>query len=272
MNLEASYAFCRRIARTRARNFYYSFLLLSREQKNAMCAIYAFMRYCDDISEGADASRAAIEQWRRELDLALGGQYAENPLWPAFHDTVKRYGIPHEYFYEMIEGVSTDLEPRQIQTFDELYRYCYQVASVVGLTIIHIFGFESPEALKLAEKCGIAFQLTNILRDVREDLENGRVYIPAEDILQFGANLKNRDERFVRLMRFEAERARGYYHESRPLIELVHRRSRPSLWAIIEIYRRLLDRIERSNYDVLEKRIRLPAWEKLGILVSARLR
>jgi phytoene synthase len=272
VNLEASYAFCRRIARARARNFYYSFLLLSREQKNAMCAIYAFMRYCDDISEGADASRAAIEQWRRELDLALGGKYAENPLWPAFHDTVKRYNIPREYFHEMIDGVSTDLEPRQIQAFDELYRYCYQVASVVGLTILHIFGFDSPEALKLAEKCGVAFQLTNILRDVREDLENARVYIPAEDILRFGASLKNRDERFVRLMRFEAERARGYYQESRPLIELVHRRSRPSLWAIIEIYRRLLDRIERSNFDVLEKRIRLPAWEKLGILVSARLR
>jgi phytoene synthase len=272
VSLEASYAFCRGIARTRARNFYYSFLLLSREQKNAMCAIYAFMRYCDDISEGAGASREAIDQWRRDLDLALSGQYAENPLWPAFHDTLKRYGIPHEYFYQMIEGVSSDLEPRQIQTFAELYHYCYQVASVVGLTILHIFGFESPEAPKLAEKCGIAFQLTNILRDVREDLENGRVYIPAEDILRFGAHLKKRDESFLRLMTFEAERARQYYQESRPLLELVHARSRPSLWAIIEIYRSLLGRIEGSNFDVLEKRIRVPTWEKLGILVSARLR
>jgi phytoene synthase len=272
VSLEASYAFCRRIARTRARNFYYSFLLLSREQKNAMCAIYAFMRYCDDISESAGASREAIEQWRRDLELALAGQNADNPLWPAFHHTVKRYAIPDQYFYDMIEGVSSDTGPRQIQTFDELYRYCYQVASVVGLTILHIFGFESPEAPKLAEKCGIAFQLTNILRDIREDLENGRVYIPAEDIIRFGAHLKNRDESFLRLMRFEAERARQYYLESRPLIELVHARSRPSLWAIIEIYRRLLGRIERSNFDVLEKRIRVPTWEKLGILVTARLR
>ncbi len=272
MNLEASYAFCRRIARTRAGNFYYSFLLLSHEQKNAMCAIYAFMRYCDDISEGADASREAIGWWRRDLDSALAGRYAANPLWPAFHDTVKRYKIPHEYFYQMIEGVSADLEPHQVETFDELYRYCYQVASVVGLTILHIFGFESTEAPKLAEKCGIAFQLTNILRDVREDLENGRVYIPAEDILRFGAHLKEHNENFVRLMRFEAERARCYYQESRPLIKLVHTRSRPSLWAIIEIYRRLLDRIERSNFDVLEQRIRVPTWEKLGILATARLR
>jgi len=272
VSLEASYAFCERIARTRARNFYYSFLLLSREQRNAMCAIYAFMRYCDDISEGDGASREGIERWRRDLDLALAGQYAENPLWPAFHDTVTRYQIPHEYFYEMIEGVSSDLEQRQIQTFDELYRYCYQVASVVGLTILHIFGFESPEAPALAEKFGIAFQLTNILRDVREDLENGRVYIPAEDMLRFGAHLEKRDQNFARLMSFEAARARRYYDESRPLIELVHARSRPSLGAIIEIYRRLLDRIERSNFDVLEKRIRVPAWEKLGILASARLR
>jgi 15-cis-phytoene synthase len=272
VGLEASYAFSRGIARTRARNFYYSFLLLSREQRDAMCAIYAFMRYCDDISEGEGASRDAIERWRRDLDLALEGQYGENLLWPAFHDTVQRYRIPREYFHQMIQGVSSDLEPKQLQTFDELYRYCYQVASVVGLTIIHIFGFDSPDALILAEKCGIAFQLTNILRDVREDLENRRVYIPQEDIRKFSADLATHDERFVRLMSFEAERARAYYDESRPLIALVHPRSRPSLWALIEIYRRLLARIERSNFDVLEKRIRVPTWEKLSILASAALR
>jgi phytoene synthase len=269
VNLQASYAFCRRIARTRARNFYYSFLLLSRDQRDAMCAIYAFMRYCDDISEGEGASREAIERWRGDLDLALGGHYGKNLLWPAFHDAVQRYKIPHEYFYEMIAGVSSDLQPKQLQTFDELYRYCYQVASVVGLTIIHIFGFESPDALALAEKCGIAFQLTNILRDVREDRENGRIYIPEEDIRKFGADLAKHDERFVRLMSFEAQRAGAYYEESRPLIALVHSRSRPSLWALIEIYRRLLARIERSNFDVLEKRIRVPTWEKLSILASA---
>lgn len=272
VSLDPSYAFSRRIARTRARNFYYSFLLLSREQRDAMCAIYAFMRYCDDISEGEGASREAIDRWRRDLDLALEGHYGENALWPAFHDTVQRYGIPREYFYEMIEGVSSDLQPKQLQTFDELYRYCYQVASVVGLTIIHIFGFESRDALALAEKCGIAFQLTNILRDVREDRDNGRIYIPEEDIRMFGADLRKRDERFVRLMSFEAQRARAYYDESRPLIGLVHPRSRPSLRALIEIYRRLLTRIERSNFDVLEKRIRVPTWEKLSILATAALR
>ena len=272
MTVAASYAFCRHIARTRARNFYYSFLLLSSQQRDAMCAIYAFMRYCDDISEGEGASREAIDQWRRDLDCAFQGQYGQNLLWPAFHDTVQRYHMPENYFHEMIDGVGSDLEPRQIQTFDELYHYCYQVASIVGLTIIHIFGYESPDALKLAEKCGIAFQLTNILRDVREDAANHRIYIPAEDIARFGADLSKHDENFVRLMAFEAQRAHRYYDESRPLLELVHKRSRPSLWALIEIYRRLLGRIERSNFDVLSKRVRVPTWEKLAILAGAALR
>jgi 15-cis-phytoene synthase len=271
VTLEASYAFSRRIARTRARNFYYSFLLLSREQKNAMCAIYAFMRHSDDISEGEAASREGVDQWRKDLDAALTGNYPDNPLWPAFHDTVKRYNIPHQYFHEMIDGVSGDLEPRQIQSFDELYRYCYQVASVVGLTIIHIFGFDSPEALVLAEKCGIAFQLTNILRDVREDRENRRIYIPAEDIQRFNANLAHYDANFIELLRFEAARAEAYYQESRPLIGMVHKKSRRSLWALIEIYRRLLARIEGANFDVLDRRIRVPTREKIAILLRAAI-
>ena len=272
VSLDYSYAFCRRIARTRARNFYYSFILLPSEQKNAMCAVYAFMRFCDDISEGQGASIQAIEEWRSQLASALEGRYSDHPVWPAFHDTVKRYRIPHHYFHEMIDGVSSDLQPRQIQTFDELYRYCYQVASVVGLTTIHIFGFDSTDALALAEKCGIAFQLTNVLRDVREDAGNHRIYIPAEDIQRFRADLQSYDQRFIDLMRFESHRARSYYAESRPLINLVHKRSRSSLWALVEIYSRLLDRIERSNFDVLSHRIRVPTWRKMAIVAQATLR
>jgi 15-cis-phytoene synthase len=271
-DLAASYGFCRRIARQRARNFYYSFLLLSRPQRDAMCAIYAFMRYCDDISEAEGATARAIEQWRGDLDRALAGDSPENPLWPAFRDTVVRYKIPHEYFHQMIDGVSGDLGPRRIQSFEELYRYCYQVASVVGLTIIHIFGFDSPQALPLAEKCGIAFQLTNILRDVREDSLNERIYIPDEDIRRFGADLFKYDERFVALLSFEAKRASDYYEQSRPLLDLVAPRSRASLWALIEIYRRLLERIERARYDVLAERVRVPAWEKIAILLRAVVR
>jgi 15-cis-phytoene synthase len=269
MMVADSYAYCRKIARTRARNFYYSFILLSRDQMNAMCAMYAFMRFCDDLSDEHGASLAGIARWRQQLDAALGGQYSEHPLWPAFIDSVQRYNIPHQYFYDMISGVSSDLEPRSIQTFDELYQYCYLVASVVGLTTIHIFGFDSPEALPLAEKCGIAFQITNILRDIREDAERGRVYVPTEDLRHFNTDLRTKDENFVRLMRFEAGRAREYYEASRSLIDMIHKRSRPSLWALIQIYRRLLERIERSNFDVLSRRISLPVWEKLSIVARA---
>jgi phytoene synthase len=272
VTLEQSYAHCRKVARKRARNFYYSFVLLAKEQKDAMCAMYAFMRFCDDLSDESGANAAAIERWRSELDDALAGRLGTNPLWPAFYDAVRRYAIPHQYFHDMIEGVRSDLEPRTIRTFDELYAYCYRVASVVGLTTIHIFGFDAPEALQLAEKCGIAFQLTNILRDVREDSDNGRIYLPLEDIELFDADLRSYDERFLNLMRFEAVRARRYYEESAPLIGLVHKRSRASLWALIEIYRRLLGRIERANFQVLERRISLPAWEKMGIVLQAAVK
>src|SRR5205085_11293772 len=250
-SLPESFAWCRRIARTRAKNFYYAFLLLSREQKDAMCAMYAFMRYCDDLSDEPGASAVPIERWRSALVNALEGNFDSHPMWPAFHATVERYRIPQEYFFHMIDGVLSDLEPRRIATFDELYRYCYEVASVVGLTTIHVFGFDSPAALPLAEKCGVAFQLTNILRDVREDSERGRVYLPAEDLARFGVAAIAPSPEFVKLMAFEEGRARAYYTESRPLLELVHARSRRALWALIEIYSRLLDRIRSSGYDVL---------------------
>ena len=272
--VEQSYSYCCRVARTRAKNFYYSFVLLSRQQRKAMCAIYAFMRYCDDLSDEPGATAAAIDRWRLELEDALNGRFSGHPVWPAFHHTVRRFGIPHEYFREMIAGVASDLAPRRFETFDELYRYCYQVASVVGLTTIHIFGFDTRSALPLAEKCGVAFQLTNILRDIREDAERGRVYLPAEDLTRFGVSERdlregNRTEGFVRLMRFDTVRARAYYKEAQPLLDLIHQRSRSSLWALVSIYSRLLERIERGNYDVFTRRVRLSPLEKSWIVVRA---
>jgi phytoene synthase len=276
ITVEESYQWCVQVARTQAKNFYYSFLLLSLPQREAMCAIYAFMRYCDDLSddEGIADRASAIARWRDDLQAALDGRPAAHPLWPAFVDAVERYKIPHRYFFDMIAGVSSDLEPRCIQTFAELYDYCYHVASVVGLTIIHIFGFDDPKALELAEKCGIAFQLTNILRDVREDYEKDRVYIPAEDFARFGVSQATlvSTEGFFRLMEFEAVRASGYYRESAPLIELIHPGSRASLKALIGIYSKLLDKIIESNYDVLTRRIRVPAWEKIWILIKSKVR
>jgi phytoene synthase len=276
MTVGESYAYCEKIARRRARNFYYSFVLLSRERRRAMCAIYAFMRYCDDLSDDETLSdRAeAIARWQRDLAAALEGRFSGDPVWPAFHDAVTRYAIPHRFFFEMIEGVSSDLEPRRIRTFDELYRYCYLVASVVGLTIIHIFGFKSADALPLAEKCGIAFQLTNILRDVREDAAKGRMYLPEDDLVRYGVSpaslLKGEiPAGFAELMRYEAGRAEAYYQASMPLVALIDPESRSSLAALIEIYHRLLKRIGDAQFDVLSKRIQVPVREKIWIVIHS---
>lgn len=282
VTLAESYRYCSGIARKRAKNFYYSFLLLDKQQRACMCAIYAFMRACDDLSDDpaarADKPRVqrAIDDWRIQTDRALNGELGENPIWPAFHDTVVRYRIPHRFFHEMIDGIASDLEPRQMRTFDELYRYCYQVASVVGLTIIHIFGFESQRALLLAEKCGVAFQLTNILRDVREDAELGRVYLPYEDLKRFGVPVEQltsgaEDEKFRELMRFEASRADGYYRESEPLEKMIKKRSRSSLWALREIYMSLLQRLRASDFAVLSRRINVPTPRKIAIVLRAFL-
>jgi len=273
-SLADSYAHCRRVARTRARNFYYSFVLLSRAQRNAMCAVYAFMRHCDDLSDEPGANRAALDQWRASLEDALAGRCDAHPVLPALHDTVGRYRIPPRYLHEMIDGVTSDLEPRCFDTFEQLYRYCYLVASTAGLTTIHILGFDADEALTLAEKCGIAFQLTNILRDIREDAERGRIYLPAEDLARFHVTADDiraglRTPEFIDLMDFETERARAYYRDSRPLLGLVHKSGRASLGALISIYAGLLDRIERSNYDVFTRRISLSAAQKSWIVLKA---
>ena len=271
ISLEASQAYCRDVAKSRAKNFYYSFVLLSREKKNAMCAMYAFMRYCDDLSDEPGATRNAMDRWREALAEALAGRPGNSPVWPAFLDSVERYTIPHEYFHDMIEGVASDLDVRSIQTFDELYQYCYRVASVVGLTTIHIFGFDSSEALKLAEKCGIAFQLTNILRDVKEDADLGRMYLPAEDLERFGVRTNDlrRTHGFENLMEFEIARARAFYDESAPLVSLIHEDSRSSLRALIAIYSNLLDRIAESPTDVLTRRISLSTTEKVWIVLRS---
>lgn len=274
--IEQSYAYCRDVAKRRAKNFYYSFLLLPPEKKNAMCAVYAFMRYCDDLSDEPGATRSAMQQWLEALREAFAGRPNSNPCWPAFLDTVQRYQIPHQYFFDMIDGVASDLEPKPVRTFEELYHYCYRVASVVGLTTVHIFGFTSQEALPLAEKCGIAFQLTNILRDVKEDIGLGRVYLPEEDLHRFGVTEDDLREgrmtsQFGDLMEFETTRARAFYDESRRLLELIEPQARPSMWALIAIYSSLLERIAESYYDVLVRRISLSTADKGLIVLRAAL-
>ena len=275
--LEESYRHCRRVTRTRAKNFYYAFILLPRPELNAVCALYAFMRYCDDLSDEPGARSEPLERLRRELDAAFAGALDTHLFFPALIDAATRYQIPRPYLHDMISGVSSDLErPRRIQTFDELYRYCYQVASVAGMSTMHVLGVRSDEGLALAEKCGIAFQLTNILRDVREDAERDRVYLPREDLERFGVDpgdflAGHMSAAFVELMRFEAARAHRYYRESAPLVGLVDSRGRQALAALIGIYSGLLDKIERSGYDVLAGRISLSAPAEAWIAARAAL-
>jgi phytoene synthase len=227
------------------------------------------MRECDDLSDEPGSTVERMRSWSDQLECMLAGRLPQGLVWPALADTIQRYRIPHDYFRDMIRGVTSDLEPREYRTFEELYGYCYRVASVVGMTVVHILGFRDKRALELAEKCGIAFQLTNILRDIREDAALGRVYLPSEDVQRFGANLGVYDARFVELMRFEARRARSYYKESEPLLEMVEPGGRRCLWALMQIYSRLLKRIEQSEYDVLSRRIRVPAWEKVLVVGRA---
>jgi 15-cis-phytoene synthase len=274
-DLDESYRCCIHVARTQARNFYYSFLCLPAPKRAAMCAIYAFMRYSDDISDDeGDDRQARMSAWRAALDRTFEGDYGDSRILPAFHDSVSRYGIPRRYFHELIDGAEMDLAPRRYETFPDTYRYCYHVASVVGLVCIHVFGFRDPRAKELAEYNGVAFQLTNILRDLREDAQMGRVYLPQEDLHRFGYTedeLRDgaENEAFHALMRFEVERAREYYDRAAPLVPLIDPDSRPCLRAMRQIYGGILDRIVAQNYDVFSRRARVPTWRKLLIAGEA---
>jgi phytoene synthase len=276
----ASYGYVEGVSRRRARNFYYAFRVLPPEKRRALCAVYAFMRQCDDISDGGgsvDERRAALGAWRASLDAALAGDVAPHPVFPAFRDAVGRFSIPPEYFHWVIDGAEMDLRLDRYETFEELYRYCFNVASAVGLVCLHIFGFSDARAKQRAEACGIAFQLTNILRDLEEDAAMGRVYLPQEDLRRFGYGVEDlrrsiADERFRRLMDFEAARAARYYAEGRELLPLVDPASRPALWAMMEIYSRVLRKIVRRRYAVFGGRIRLSNPEKLSIAAAALAR
>lgn len=275
MSTDESFRYCERLAQKRARNFYYSFLCLPQEKRLAMCAVYAFMRHSDDMSDDGGGDRAArMAAWRRKLECALRGDYGDDPILPAFHATVHHYAIPTGYFTALIDGTEMDLEPRVYRTFEDTYRYCYHVASVVGLVCIHIFGFDDAQALELAEYNGIAFQLTNILRDLREDAAMGRVYLPEEDLERFGYSREElaagvENEAFRELMRFQVERARHYYDLAAPLEALLHPLSRPCYRAMREIYGGILDQIVRQNYSVFRKRAGIPTWRKVRIAYEA---
>jgi squalene synthase HpnC/squalene synthase HpnD len=274
-----SYSECRRIARISASNFYYAFYMLPQHKRDALCALYAFMRLVDDVSDSAGSvadKQIGLADWRGALDDAVAGDVSSHPILPAFADTIKRFRIPPRYFHDLISGAEMDLTVGEYATFDRLREYCYRVAGTVGLTCLHVFGFDDPHAPDLAEKLGIAFQMTNILRDIPKDYEMGRVYLPLEDLAQCGVRREELARgpltpQMRKLLELEAARARSFYQEGVQLIPLVHPDARAALWALARIYSSLLRRIEARGYDVFSGRVRLGAPEKTGILLRARL-
>jgi 15-cis-phytoene synthase len=285
--LEMAYSVCRSIARSAAKNFYYGFVVLPRRKRNALSAVYAFMRRCDDIADdntlSPDDRQNKLAEWLDRAHRALAAQPTDDPVLLALTDAQRTYQIPIGLLDQLAFGTAADLnhgaEPStaaslvaRYQTFEELRQYCYGVASVVGLVCIKIFGYRDPAAEPLAERCGLAFQLTNIIRDVKEDVAMGRVYFPQEDLAQCGLSAADLaaphvDVARIRpLLAMEADRARECYRAGEELIPLVNEDSQPALWVLITIYRRLLERIASSQYDVFSERVRLTVPEKLTVM------
>ncbi|WP_348261127.1 phytoene/squalene synthase family protein [Telmatobacter sp. DSM 110680] len=285
ITLDAAYSTCRAIARREAKNFYYAFVALPEPRRNAICAIYAFMRKADDLSDDEsiprEQRRMNLEQWQAAWRRASQTGATQDPVFIAVRDATQRYKIPLSLLDELIVGTTSDLKanpadaPDTYATFADLYQYCYLVASVVGLVCIRIFGYTDPAAEKLAEETGVAFQLTNILRDVAEDAERGRVYLPLEDLAAHNVTLDSILHRKdgappsaneCALLAEIGKRAEGYYASAARLLPLIDRESRPALWVLVRIYRGLLRRIRRADYDVFSRRISVPTFQKLEIL------
>ena len=287
--LSHAYAVCRGISRRAAKNFYYGFMVLPSEKRNALSAVYAFMRHADDISDepGVDPQlkRQKLTEWLDAAKAVFAGKATDDPVLMALGDAQKKFTIPPELFEKLVYGTSLDLDipPASAEapailceTFEDLKQYCYYVASVVGLVCIRIFGYQDTKAEFLAEDCGLAFQLTNIIRDVKEDASMGRIYVPAEDLARTSLTAANfvssslQDQAQAQVLRpaleYEAERARKYYESAKWLMELIDEDSRAALWVLVEIYSRLLQKITDRNYDVLTERVHLTLWEKLKVL------
>lgn len=277
-DLESAYETCRTITRREAKNFYYAFLTLPVAKRRAIYAAYAFCRYCDDSVDeetSIDAKLTALADLQSNLDATYAGN-ASSPVFLALADVARQYDIPRSYFGEVIRGVESDLVKDRFENFDELREYCYRVASVVGLICLQIFGYENDDAKEYAVDLGLAMQLTNIIRDVREDLDMGRVYLPQDEMARFGyteEDLKNgvRNQAFVDLMKFQSGRAREYFDRGFKLLPYLSRRSRACPAVLGTLYSKVLDRIEASDYDVLESRVSLSKAEKIRITAQTWL-
>ncbi len=276
--LRASYDECNRIARGAHSSFYLAFYGLRKEKRNALCALYAFMRLVDNVSDepgDIDSKRAGLARWRAMLDQAIAGRTEGHVILPALADSIDRFHIPTRYFHDLILGAEMDLTVSSYATFDQVSEYCYRVAGTVGLTCLHVFGFRDPKAPDLAESLGLAFQLTNIIRDVPSDFEMGRVYLPQEDLDRFGVSISDLrgplTPQLRDLLEFEAERAWRFYEGGAPLLSQVDADSRATLGALIRTYSTLLARIEERGFDVFTSRVSLSRAEKFQYLLTAGL-
>jgi 15-cis-phytoene synthase len=267
--------YCAQLTRKSRSNFYYAFLFLTREKRQALYAVYAFCRSVDDVADGDASERdkpMLLDEWRRELDRCYEGT-ARHPITVKLAQSLQQFSIPKELFEELIAGVEMDLTHRRYPTFRELYEYCYRVAGVVGLMCIEIFGYRNPKAKDYAVNLGVALQLTNIIRDLKGDADRGRIYLPQDELARFGY----REEELLRgaytpafseLMRFASNRARQYFHNARQLLAEEDRRSLVAAEIMGTIYYRLLETIEASRYRVFDRTITLPTSHKLWLALS----
>lgn len=280
--LKEAYAKCRSITRYHAKTFYMATRFLPNQKQRGIFAIYSLCRYVDDLVDEAEdlveqqeLSRQDVQRkldsWKQKLQDTYDGRDHDNAILIAFSDVLKRHHIPIEMPFELMEGVCMDLFKNRYETFDELYDYSFKVASIVGLMTSQVFGYESREALGYAVDLGIAMQLTNILRDVGEDLRRDRIYLPKEDLDRFGVTEQelfnhSLNEQVIALLRFEINRTRRYYDRSDKGIALLSADSRLPVYLARQNYSRILDKIETNQYNVFDHRAYLNATEKLSIL------
>ncbi len=269
--LDAAYAFCKAYTKERAKNFYFAFSILPKEKRRAIYATYAFAGHVDDIGDDplplSDKQRR-LADFRARLDGCYEGR-REDPLFLALGDAIDRFAIPKEYFDELANGIEMDFAINRYKTFDDLKQYCYRVASMIGLLCIQIFGYRPhPEAKDWACDLGVALQLGNIMRDVKEDAIRDRIYLPLEDLQRFGYSeeelmASKLTPAFREMMTFEAQRAREFFASGRKLLPLLDLRSRMCVNVLQGIYTEIVDRIEQRGFDVYSERVSLSTPEKL---------
>lgn len=269
--LEQAYLHCQAMTSYHSRSFFMASSLLKPQERQAVRALYAFCRTTDDIVDDTAGNRGErLRAWR---DAAMSWHPPANDLVAtAWADTRARYHIPQRYAEQLIEGVARDLVQTRYRNFDELATYCYGVASTVGLMSMHIIGYQSDDAIRYAVKLGVALQLTNILRDVAEDWQRGRLYLPQDELAAYGLTDEDvaaivdsgrYDQRWRAFMAFQIERARRLYHEAWPGIGMLNAQGRISIAAAATFYRAILDDIEAHDYDVLTRRARVSTWGKI---------